>query len=86
MSTFKKITFQCHHCQKEFLKEVQVIEPKQKDSQIVYETTECPHCKRPCQLELYADEVRVTSVLRGNSSFPTLLTDLENRVFPTRPV
>jgi len=86
MSTFKKITFQCHHCQKEFLKEVQVVEPKQEDSPIVYETTECPHCKRPCQLELYADEVLVTSVHRGKSSFTTLLTDLENRVFPTRPL
>ena len=85
MSTFKKITFQCHHCQAEFLKEVQIVEPKQEDSRIVYETTACPHCKQPCQLELYADEVLVTSLYRGNSSFATLLTDLENRVFPTRP-
>jgi NAD-dependent SIR2 family protein deacetylase len=86
MSISKKITFQCHHCQAQFPKEVQVVEPKQEDSQIVYETTECPHCKRPCQLELYADEVLVTSVHRGKSSFTTLLIHLENQVFPTRPL
>jgi len=86
MPTLKKVQFQCHHCSGHFFKEVQVVEPKHQDARIVYETTTCPHCGKSCQLELYADEVLVTSVFRQGDSFTALLASLENQVSSTRPL